>query len=131
VQNYVIISEHSTTKEDITMKTIFNGGMGLAKTFWILHVLIGWGGGSLLVLALGFLMASGMGMGLIGAGFVLVFLVPLSIFTVSGWMIFTAISVWKAAGKYTGDSIWVYAAKIFIIIEFINVMLSILDITGN
>jgi len=113
------------------MKTIFNGDMGLAKTFWLLHVLITWGGGGLLILALSFLMVSGMGIGLIGVRVVLVFLVPIAIFAVSGWMIVTAISVWKAAGKYTGNPIWVYAAKIFIIIELINMMLSILGITGN
>jgi len=101
------------------LQRLLRGDLGLAKTFWIFHVLVGF------IFNIGLtLTISARNMDATIAVSVMILL----------WTPIIAVALWRSATKYTGKCVWAYLVKIIVIISviaFVPAVINVISLITN
>ena len=109
------VNNQPQLKEKGFFKKLKNGDFGLAKTYWLYGVLVGFIIGVLEQIILAIMRKDGI---------ILVFII--SLISAIYYFFFQYPGVWRAAKKYNGPKIWVILAQITVIIGYIGGVLGII-----
>ena len=92
-------------------KKLSDGDFGLAKTYWLYGVLVGF--------------ASNIVMAVVGMSeSMILIIIPMLAFTV--YYIFQLMGVWNSSNRYTGSKVWAILAKIAVVLGAITLVLTVL-----